>query len=110
MTKAIIEHVETRQQKNKSIDCGCPASDRKFTVDGQYFDIFITLRVNKKGLLQILRLLRQGSLAEFTILKEQLISIKGASTPFKLINSSIEFIDFTLFFQWHTQSIGLSHS
>jgi hypothetical protein len=83
VAKAIIEHVETRQKLGKEVDMNNNSNNgssvRPEVDENPFFDIFITLKVNKKKLLQILRALRQGSLAEFTLLKEQLISIKGNS-------------------------------
>lgn len=104
MAKGVIEYVETRQrlsQSRPSSNRFNRINYRRATDSNQkdqikenpeqedaeggdqlstlspYFDVFLSLNINKKGLLQMLRSLRQGSLAEFTILKEQSISIKG---------------------------------
>lgn len=70
-----IDHLETRRNVNK---------DGKLKVEGdevkseKYFDLFLNIDISKNSLLHLIRSFRHGNLADVTILKEQLISIKGA--------------------------------
>lgn len=74
--------------------------DGKLKVEGdevkseKYFDLFLNIDISKNSLLHLIRSFRHGNLAEVTILKEQLISIKGAysvNTIHTKKNSGVDF-------------------
>lgn len=65
VTKATIEHIESRQNAN----------------DGKCFDIFMSVMITPTNLLTFMKSVRQSGLGEVSLLREKLISVKDPWFP-----------------------------
>lgn len=63
-----IRYVESRMSSSRN---------QKNKDDPEYFDLYMDLTISKDNLLVVMRSLRQGNLAEVTVLSEKLVTIKG---------------------------------
>ena len=59
-----IEHIETRPNE----------------LDGNRFDIFLSVFISSPSLLNLMRNIRQGNLGDVNVLREKLISVRGIVT------------------------------
>ena len=69
--KGKVDHIESRRKHLTESD-----QDHQDVSEGHY-ELFISMNTTRMSLLNLIKALRHGNLADLTILKEQLISIKG---------------------------------
>lgn len=76
-----VSYIETRRSSKHRMTETESRKNEKESPSDTFFDVYMDLKIKKSGLLRLIKLLRNESLAEVTLLSEHLIAKKDPWFP-----------------------------